>query len=124
METGYNKEEAKERLFMKIENLRILHKEGHVIGLHSHTHPTVLSNLSIEEQKKEYTMNFLFLESLLGETPWSMSHPCGNYNEDTLKILKSLRIKVGFRSSLDPQNVRTHLEVPREDHTNIFKKLL
>ena len=52
-----------------------------------------------------------------------MSHPCGNYNDDTLKILKKLGINVGFRSSLVPSNIRSALEIPREDHSNIINKI-
>ena len=29
----------------------------------------------------------------------NLPHPCGNYNDDTLKILKKLEIKVGFIDS-------------------------
>ena len=50
-----------------------------------------------------------------------MSHPCGNYNDDTLKILKELDIKVGFRDSLIPSFIESPLEIPREDHANIVK---
>ncbi len=48
-----------------------------------------------------------------------MSHPSGNYNDDTLKILKKLGIKCGFRSSLVPPYIKSSLEIPREDHANI-----
>ncbi len=32
-------EQLARRLWMGVEQLRLLHGEGHVIGLHSHTHP-------------------------------------------------------------------------------------
>lgn len=50
-----------------------------------------------------------------------MSHPCGKYNKDILKILKKLEIKVGFRDSMSPSNINSNLEIPREDHSNILK---
>ena len=51
-----------------------------------------------------------------------MSHPLGNYNDDTLKILKKLGINIGFRSSLSPSYIKSALEIPREDHANIINK--
>ena len=53
----------------------------------------------------------------------SMSHPSGDYNEDTLKILSDLNIKIGFRSNLKVPFINSNLEIPREDHSNIMNKL-
>ena len=64
------------------------------------------------------------LESVLGKgSIFSMSHPCGNYNSDTLDILKKLKIIIGFRSSLTPNYVKSFLEIPRNDHTNVLKEM-
>ena len=30
-----------------------------------------------------------------------MAHPCGSYNDDSLKVLKELEIKIGFKSNMD-----------------------
>ena len=50
-----------------------------------------------------------------------MSHPCGNYNEDTIKVLDNLNIKIGFRANMAVKNVLGKYEIPREDHSNILK---
>ena len=42
-----------------------------------------------------------------------MSHPCGDYNSDTLSILKDLGIQIGFRSSLEPNEIKSKYEIPR-----------
>jgi hypothetical protein len=53
-----------------------------------------------------------------------MSHPCGNYNKDTLDILSSKKINIGFRDNFNIKNINSNLEIPREDHANILKKML
>ena len=120
----FDSSEAIKLLWMTQENLKEISDDGHLIGLHSYSHPTQISKLRREEQLVEYTKNLEHLESLIGKgSIVSMSHPCGDYNEDTLKILTDLRIKIGFRSSLSPTAIGSNLEVPRDDHANIFKEM-
>jgi peptidoglycan/xylan/chitin deacetylase (PgdA/CDA1 family) len=116
----YSISTRKEYLFMSIDNLKKLHESSHTIGLHSHSHPTTMQKLSFKEQLDEYSKNYDFIYSITNQNILSMSHPCGNYNEDTLRVLKKLGIKVGFRPSLTPSNIKSALEIPREDHTNII----
>ena len=43
-----------------------------------------------------------------------MSHPCNSYNKNTIKILKKMKIKVGFKA--DNNNLPySKLELPRID---------
>ena len=120
-EKNYSISRRRECLFMSIDNIKKLNENGQSIGLHSHNHPTTLHNLSYKNQLDEYTKNYEFIHSITNEKITSMSHPLGNYNNDTLKILNKLEIKVGFRDSLFPSNINSALEIPREDHTNIMK---
>ena len=60
-----------------------------------------------------------------------MSHPCGSYNEDTLQILKELGIELGFKQVMTIEREKgmkkinnSFLEIAREDHTNILKKII
>ena len=122
-EYDYSFSSRKENLFISIEELKVLHNSGHSIGLHSHSHPTNLHHMSYKNQLEEYTKNYEFINSITGEKVTSMCHPSGKYNDDTHKILKKLEIKVGFRDSLLPSNMKSSLEVPREDHTNLIKKI-
>ena len=51
-----------------------------------------------------------------------MSHPCGSYNSDTLKILKKMNVEIGFRQiMLDKRANPTQLEICRQDHSNIMR---
>ncbi len=112
---------AKQNLWMSENNLITLDSSGHSIGLHSYSHPTKISNLSKSEQKLEYQRNYKHLSELLSKSINSMSHPCGDYNKDTINILKEIPIEIGFRSNMSIKEIRSPLEIPRDDHTNIFK---
>ena len=104
---------------------------GHIVGLHSHTHPTSLHKLSYNKQKNEYNKNLLFLSKKLNTDKdyfKCMSHPCGNYNKDTMKILKKMGIKIGFNNSptleLNKNSTKninySNLQVARIDSSNFF----
>jgi peptidoglycan/xylan/chitin deacetylase (PgdA/CDA1 family) len=96
-----------------------LHGNGHVVGLHSHTHPTRLEHLTEDEQRDEYFQNYAYLSNLLHEGPTTMSHPCNSYNHTTLSILNELGISLGFRSHMST-SAASMLEFSREDHTNLL----
>ena len=123
-EKEYCHSNRKQRLFMSIDDLKTLHQDGHTIGLHSDTHPTRIQNLSDSQQVEEYTKNYEFINSVIGDKIYAMSHPCGNYNDVTLDTLKRLGITCGFRSSLTPSYIKSALEIPREDHANLIKNIL
>ena len=54
------------------------------------------------------------IKSLTNSASVAMSHPCNSYNKTTLKILKKMKIKVGFRA--DNSNFTfSNLELPRID---------
>ena len=120
-EKGYSKSKRKPFLFMSRENLQQLSSQGHVMGLHSDSHPTNMARCSDSSQEQEYSTNKKFLEGVVEESIWSMSHPCGSYNDTTLALLKNLGIEIGFRSSLNELEIKSELEIPREDHSNIMK---
>jgi peptidoglycan/xylan/chitin deacetylase (PgdA/CDA1 family) len=111
------------QLWMTDEHLRTLRSEGHVIGLHSYSHPTCLSGLSPESQKEEYRKNFNHLQRVLGQAPTSMAHPCNSYSPETLLILRELGIGLGFRANMQILTEGSRFEFPREDHANIIKDM-
>lgn len=113
------------KLIMSKKELNIIKKLGHEIGLHSHTHPTHLEKLPKHQQYLEYKENKKFLNSIGIKKIKSMSHPNGSYNTETLKILKKLKIKIGFRQIMKDEKNRinsTNLELSRIDHAEIIKK--
>lgn len=116
---------AKDILWMKKNDLYNLVDNDHILGLHSDTHPTKMSSLPELDQMFEYEKNLSFLEEIVGKKNiLSMSHPCGDYNEDTLKILNRLGIKLGFRSNMKKLQSSSALEIPRDSHSNVFNKVI
>ncbi|HEY2588338.1 MAG TPA: polysaccharide deacetylase family protein [Tepidisphaeraceae bacterium] len=108
------------QLWMGNSELKELHGKGHVIGLHSHTHPTRIERLPVEAQRDEYQQNFDCLHGLLGDRPEAMSHPCNSYTRDTLTILRELGISLGFAANMQVRG-QSELEYPREDHANLVR---
>lgn len=120
---NFNPTEVTGKLWMCDQDLRELVSAGHTVGLHSYSHPLKMSMSSREIQTGEYKKNFEHLSFALGKNPTSMSHPSGSYNSETLKILMSINIEIGFRSSFGIKQIQSNLEVPREDHSNILKMM-
>lgn len=110
------------KLWMSTIELQKLKNDGHIIGLHSHTHPTKMSEKSYKFQYSNYQENKLILENIINENIITMSHPCNSYNNYTLEILKKLDIKLGFRANL-VEGYNSEYEIPRIDHSEILKLL-
>lgn len=116
---------ASKNLWMKEDELLKIHENGHVIGLHSYSHPTEMTKLTAEQQLKEYKRNFTHLSKILKTSELtSMAHPCGDYNLETLSLLKEMGIQIGFRSNMSVKEIKSPLEIPREDHANIFNEMV
>lgn len=68
---------------------------GWDIAPHSMTHPH-LPQLSIEQQREEITESRRRIEQAIGKSADVFAHPYGEYNEDTLKILKEEEFRYAF----------------------------
>lgn len=125
IEHGVSLEELSKELWMSNDHLKYLCDTGHVIGLHSYSHPTVLAALPGEAQQVEYEKNRRHILSVCGKAPVAVAHPCGSYNRDTLAILRLLGVRCGFRSNLNSGMYKynyehqTCLEIGREDSANV-----
>lgn len=116
-------------LFINKKDLKILHKNSHLIGLHSYTHPQKIENLTFKEQLLEYQKNKETISEILeSDKIVSMSHPGGSYNQESLKVLKNLNIEIGFDNVMKNKYIHnkvnnSNLEISREDHSVIMKRL-
>lgn len=119
----FNPRDVMDKLWMRNEDLINLDQQGHVVGLHSFTHPTTLHRLAVEQQREEYEKNLVHLTKVLEKKPIAMSHPCGNYSDLTLDILREQGILIGFRSNMSIRNAASNLEIPREDHANVLREM-
>jgi peptidoglycan/xylan/chitin deacetylase (PgdA/CDA1 family) len=120
-------------IYFKKDDIINLDSLGHLVGLHSHNHPTLVENLNYDEQKDEYVKCQSVISKILNkpanEIKW-MSHPCGSYNKDTLAILNELGIKLGFKQYMNIDQEKgmkkinnTNLEIARINHNLILKMM-
>ena len=97
--------------------------------MHSHTHPKKIENLSFDKQFLEYKKNKEAISKIIkSDNVVSMSHPHGSYNRESLEILKNLNIEVGFDNVMknkykSNQVNNSNLEISREDHSIIMKRI-
>ena len=116
-------------LYFNKEDLIKLDSNGHVIGLHSHSHPTKMEKLNFEEQFNEYKNNANIISKILhGKKIFSMSHPLSSYNHETAEILQKLGIEIGFRDSMkidaNMSKINNSIyELAREDHANVLRNM-
>ena len=85
-------------------------------------HPNIISNLSYNKQKQEFNTNKKILEKITNKKVISASYPRGDYNVNTIKVLKHLGIRIAFRDNsikLEKKYINKNLEVPRVDHNRI-----
>ncbi|MBI5865535.1 MAG: polysaccharide deacetylase family protein [Planctomycetes bacterium] len=121
-ESGVRPGDLTRDLWMDEDCLVALHRGGHILGLHTHTHPTRVAYLSAAEQEREYRDNYMALMQLTGRTPQTASHPCNSYNAATLAILRKLGIRLGFRADGALADAGP-LEHPREDVACILRRM-
>jgi peptidoglycan/xylan/chitin deacetylase (PgdA/CDA1 family) len=133
-EKQFNYKDLFKKLFFQKNDLNKLNNLGHTIGLHTHNHPTLFEKLDYDEQKNEYEKCLLLISNILDKPKneiKSMSYPCGSYNNDTLEVLKELGIELGFKQTmnLEPEKGmkqinNSFLEIAREDHATILKRII
>ena len=129
---NFKAEDKYSTLFMNKDDIILLDKLGHKVGLHSHTHPIKIEKLSYEDQLKEYTENINILSKIIKKPIdyiKTASHPCGSYNDNSLNILKKLGIKLAFKDSMLIEKEKkmkkinnSNLEIARIDPFDIKNK--
>ena len=132
-EKQFNYKDIYNNLFFKKEDLIRLDNLGHLVGLHSHNHPTLLEKLNYDDQKNEYVKCLSSISNILDKPKHEikvMSHPCGSYNKDTLEILNELGIELGFKQimTVEPEKYmkkinNSFLEIARQNHAALYKMM-
>lgn len=121
-EAGLDRSRLAAMLWMRDDHLLALKAAGHIVGLHSYSHPTTLCELPVEMQRREYSRNHRHLTDVLNTPPRAVSHPCNSYSQETMRLLNELGIQVGFRSNM-ALPAGSLLEQPRIDHTYLLKDM-
>jgi len=96
-----------------------LTRSGHVVGLHSHTHPTDIASMSVDEQRQEYVLNRDAIAAATGKLPTMVAHPVGSYSSETLEILRDLGVTLGFATA-GPVRFDPAMEVLRHDSADLM----
>ena len=112
------------RLYMDIKQIKEMHEYGHEIGLHGYNH-FWLSSLTRKEQENEIinSLEFWKTNNIIKEK-FTMCYPYGNYNKDTLDILKKNNCLIGLTTKVKSVELKnyTPYELPRYD-TNDFMQI-
>ena len=77
-----------------------LHRRGHVIGSHSHTHPNICYNLTDDEMFAEWRTSCLELADILGAAVTTASVPGGDMDRRTIAMAAKAGIAYLFTSEV------------------------
>lgn len=84
--------------FMSADELRELARRGHLIGSHSHTHPTYMGKLTRAQLDEEWTRSRALLGELLGAPPRTASVPGGYLSDAVIAAAASAGYELLFTS--------------------------
>jgi peptidoglycan/xylan/chitin deacetylase (PgdA/CDA1 family) len=84
--------------FMTAEQIRDLHRRGHVIGSHSCSHPLRFASLPANKLKLEWSESVRALSDILGEPVRVGSVPGGQYSRLVAQTAAAVGLKVLFTS--------------------------
>ena len=108
-------------LWLRNKHLKILHRNGHNIGMHAYNHPYRLASMSKKDQLRELKKNFFHIKKTIGVKPNSISYPNGSFNNSTITILKKFKVNCAFISSAkDYKNYPWNFVIKRIDQNNIL----
>lgn len=119
--SDYNIESNTKLLWCDKKQLKAISDAGHIVGVHSHTHPTRMSEFDYDGQMQEYGLCKEILEGVIQKKVLSASYPNGRTNNDTEIIMKKLGIELAFKDSMVP--FESVLMMPRNNHADILKEM-
>lgn len=113
-------------LYMSIDQIKCMVDCGMHIGSHGYNHYW-LSSLPKDKQEFEIAKSIEFI-GLVGGDPknWTIGYPYGDYNEDTITLLKKHGCKMGFTTrvavaNLDEEGSDALYKLPRLDVNDLPK---
>ena len=110
-------------LYMNEELISCMQRNGMHIGGHGNRHYW-LGSLNKQEQELEIEKSIDFIKRIGGDiNSWTMCYPYGNFNNDTLDILRQKKCKLGLTTEVNTLDFSTndHLTCPRLDTNDIPK---
>ena len=117
---GVSEKEFSEQLYVNMEQIQEMKREGMFFGLHGERHYW-LNHLPEEKMKEDIDNALEYFQSVMDKDYLSMNYPYGGYNEKVMEYAKKVGCKIGFsvearHADLDTDNP---LILPRLD-TNDF----
>lgn len=96
-----------DKYFLSRDEILDLHKRGHIIGSHSHSHPNVFKSLSYTEMIHEWSESKHILEDILNTKVSICSIPGGDANANTYLSAQECGYEVIFDSepTLKPRKI-------------------
>lgn len=85
-------------LFLNSEQILNIRKMGHLIGSHSHDHPSIFRDLTYDEKIYQWKKSKEILENIVNEEIYTASVPGGDMDDDTIKSAGEVGIKFLFTS--------------------------
>ena len=113
-------------LYMSIDQIKCMVDCGMHIGSHGYDHYW-LGSLSKEKQEFEIAKSIEFIGMVGGDVNnWTIGYPYGNYNDDTIALLKQYGCKIGFTTrlaiaDLDADGPDALYKIPRLDVNDLPK---
>ncbi len=113
-------------LYMTIDQIKCMVDSGMHVGSHGYDHYW-LSSLSKEKQELEIAKSIEFIKMVGGDVNnWTMGYPYGDYNEDTIALLKQHGCKMGFTTEVDVADLSSKqkdmlYKIPRLDVNDLPK---
>ncbi len=120
---GFDEGVFSRELYMNIDQMKCMQKNGMHIGAHGFDHYW-LGSLTKDKQEIEISKSLDFLKSIGGDLNYtSICYPYGSYNNDTLMLLDKYNFKVGMTTRVDVADLNTDnpLELPRLDTNDLPK---
>lgn len=101
---GIEESSFSRELYMSIDQIKCMVDCGMHFGSHGYDHYW-LSSLSKEKQQFEINKSLEFIKEIGGDVSnWTICYPYGDYNEDTISLLKENGCKLGMTTKVDVVN--------------------
>ena len=123
---GISENTFSRELYMSIDQIRCMVDCGMHIGSHGYDHYW-LGSLPKEKQEFEIKKSIEFISEVGGDiNNWSICYPYGNYNEDTISLLKENGCKLGLTTVVNIADLSNRFndaiyKLPRLDTNDIPK---
>lgn len=123
---GMNEAMFSRELYMSIDQIKCMVDCGMHIGSHGYDHYW-LSSLPKEKQEFEIAKSIEFIKMVGGDpNNWTIGYPYGDFNDDTISLLKKHGCKMGFTTrvaiaDLDEDGNNALYKLPRLDVNDLPK---